>query len=133
MKVKIVIETVPITPDFRREKRIVDKMGECYVIDAYQKCDQIRFFTLLAGKDFFRGGHYHKKRTEYLFVLRGTGRIEAVDVKSLQRVSEDLAAGEKTTIEPYTAHRLFATDALSILEYYPGIYQPDDNYPFESW
>lgn len=63
LKDKYSIEDIPVTSDFRREKRFIEDRGEVVLL-----------------KEFFRGGHYHKLKKEKFYVISGRLRILLKDV-----------------------------------------------------
>lgn len=54
-----------------------------------------------------RGGHFHKKTREIIFLLRGEAEVELKDVRNPEKGERlTLKQGEGVEIEPYTLHTL---------------------------
>ncbi|MCF8118503.1 MAG: hypothetical protein K9K33_19055 [Desulfarculaceae bacterium] len=93
----------------------------------------MRFFSLEPGPGLFRGGHYHLKRTEFVYVVSGKGVVRLADVEGGGRFTEEVSTGDKLTLFPGLAHRYQALESMHVIEFYPGDYEADDNIRFEDW
>jgi len=71
LKDKFKIETLPITDEFLREKRLIQDRGELVLLSDGEEIRHITFFTLNPGHGYFRGGHYHKNKTEKFYLVAG--------------------------------------------------------------
>ena len=130
LKDKFKIETLPITKNFLREKRYIEERGELVLLSDSDEIRHITYFSLNPGKDFFRGGHYHKKKTEKFYVVSGKLNVFIVDVNTQERDSVDLIAGQRMTIYPFLAHKFQAITESHVIEYYASIYDIDDDVRF---
>ncbi len=61
---KIEIEELPVTDRFLRRKRLIQDRGELALIEDGLTIRHLGFFSLEPGAGYFRGGHYHRKKTE---------------------------------------------------------------------
>jgi dTDP-4-dehydrorhamnose 3,5-epimerase-like enzyme len=129
-KFKIKIETLPVTKDFLREKRYVEERGELVLLADGDEIRHITFFTLNPGKDFFRGGHFHKKKTEKFYVVSGKLNILIVDVDTKEKDIIEIIAGQRVTIYPFCAHKFQAVTESHVIEYYDSAYDIDDDVRF---
>lgn len=73
-----------------------------------------------------RGNHYHEKRVETLYVIRGRleGFFEDIDSGETARVS--LAAGDLVRVEPRCAHAYRPVEPTDAIEFSPHPYEPAD-------
>ena len=71
LKDKYKIETLPNTDEFLKENRLIQDRGELVLLSDVEEIWHITFFTLKPRPNFFRGGHYHKKKTEKLYLGSG--------------------------------------------------------------
>lgn len=133
LKEKFTIETLPITKDFLREKRLIEKRGELVLLADGEEIRHITFFTLNPGPNYFRGGHYHKKKVEKFYVVSGKLRISLVDVEINETEVLELEAWQRVTIHPMCAHKFQAITPAQVIEYYATSYDPDDDIRFESF
>ena len=130
LKDKFKIETLPVTKDFLREKRFIEERGELVLLSDGDEIRHITFFTLKPGKDFFRGGHFHKKKTEKFYVVSGTLNILIVDVDTKEKDIIEISAGQRVTIYPFCAHKFQAVTESHVIEYYASAYDIDDDVRF---
>ncbi len=131
LKDKIKIETLPITKDFLREKRYIEKRGELVLLSDGEEIRHITFFTLNPGPNYFRGGHYHKKKTEKFYVVSGKLNILIVDVDTKEKNIIEIIAGQRVTIYPMCTHKFQAITPAQVIEYYATSYDPDDDIRFD--
>jgi len=130
LKDKFKIETLPITKDFLREKRYIDERGELVLLADGDEIRHITYFTLNPGKDFFRGGHFHRKKTEKFYVVSGKLNIHVVDVDTKEKDVIEIIAGQRVTIYPFCAHKFQAITESHVIEYYASAYDIDDDIRF---
>ena len=122
-------ELLPITDEFRRQKRLIQPRGELALIEDGESFEHLGYFSLLAGQGY-RGGHYHQRKTERFYVISGRLRIELCQVAGGERDTVEVQAGTKVAIPPGIAHRFEALEDAQVIEYYAGTFDPDDDYPF---
>jgi len=113
LKDKFTIETLPITKKFLREKRLLEARGELVLLADGEEIRHITFFTLNPGPNFFRGGHFHKKKNEKFYIISGKLRIFLMDVATHETEIIEVTAGQKVTIFPMCAHKFQAISQLA--------------------
>lgn len=133
LKNKYKIETLPITDQFLREKRLIQDRGELVLLSDGEEIRHITFFTLNPGKDYFRGGHYHKKKTEKFYLVSGKIRLLLADVESKETATIEILAGQKVTVYPMCAHKFTAISKAQVIEYYSKPFDLSDDNPFEGF
>ena len=133
LKDKYKIDTLPITYEFLREKRLIQDRGELVLLSDGEKIRHITFFTLTPGPDFFRGGHYHKKKTEKFYVVSGRLRISLVDMETEETDVLELEAGQRVAIQPMCAHRFQAIVPSQVIEYYATAFDLEDDIRFDKF
>jgi quercetin dioxygenase-like cupin family protein len=92
--------------------------------------DPVRFIAYLefaAGKP--RGNHFHKEKTEYLCVLKGSLRASfSLFDRPDDVVHRVLGPGDLVTVLPGCVHTYVADEHAAALEYSPQPFDPDDTY-----
>jgi mannose-6-phosphate isomerase-like protein (cupin superfamily) len=129
LRAKVIIETLPVTRAFRRQKRLVEDRGELALIEDGLTIHHLGYFSLLPEKGF-RGGHAHGRKTEHFYVVSGILLLELVDTDTGFGAEVRLKAGNKVVVRPGIAHRFAAEETAQVIEYYEGTYEKDDDLPF---
>lgn len=127
LKDKYMIEEVPITKKFKKVKRFIEDRGELVLVADGEDIRHISYFSLNSGSDFFRGGHYHKKKIEKQYLISGTLLLYLKDVVTNEKDIIQLEAGIKITVYPFCAHKFVAIHLSSVIEYYGDSYSLDDD------
>ena len=127
MTEKIQIEELPVTDEFVRQKRLIQDRGELALIEDGKPFQHLGYFSLKKGKGYYRGGHYHRKKVEHFYVVRGRILVRFVDLDSGERSQVFLEEGQRVTIYPNCAHRFEAEKEAQVIEYYNSIYDPEDD------
>jgi L-fuculose-phosphate aldolase len=125
---KVEVETLPVTRDFLRRKRLIEDRGELALIEDGMAIHHLTYFSLVPGTGF-RGGHFHESKTEHFYVISGVLHLELQDVDTQDRMEVVLEAGQKVVIRPRCAHRFRARKTAQVIEYYEGVYDGDDDHP----
>lgn len=133
LKDKFKIETLSITDEFLREKRLIQDRGELVLLSDGEEIRHITFFTLKPGPNFSRGGHYHKKKTEKFYLVSGRLRITLMDVETEETEVLELEAGQKVAIHPMCAHRFQAIVPSQVIEYYATAFDLEDDIGFDNF
>lgn len=133
LKDKFKIEILPVTKDFLREKRYIEERGEIALLADGEEIRHITFFTLNPGPNYFRGAHYHEKKTEKFYVVSGKLRISLVDMETKETDILELEAGQRVTIYPMCAHKFEAITPAQVIEYYSSAYDPEDDIRFDQF
>ncbi|MBF0482145.1 MAG: cupin domain-containing protein [Desulfovibrionaceae bacterium] len=132
MSDKIVISELPVTGEFLPERRLIQERGELALIVDGSPFRHLAYFSLVPGPHF-RGGHYHRVKTEFFYVIAGKARLSIHDLDSGEKAVHLLAAGGKVTIFPGLAHRFVAEEETRVIEYYDAVYDKRDDYPFSDF
>lgn len=106
-------------------KRMLLAQGEFTLL--HPACPEIRFCAVLgfpAGVS--RGGHYHRHKIEWIYVLRGRMRVEARHRQTGERFTAEIATGDLLQILPETEHRLTTIEPGEALEYSAHPHDPAD-------
>lgn len=134
MHPKLLIVNLPVTEEFRTEKRLIQDRGELHLIEDGNVFRHLGCFTLAPGPGRWRGGHVHARKTEIFYVMRGLIEIDCVDVESGERFLATLRPGDKARMSPELAHRFRALpeggEAI-VVEYYENRYEKDDDMPYD--
>jgi len=130
LKDKYRLTKLPITHEFRREKRLIQERGEIALIVDGEIIKHITYFSLNPGDNWYRGGHYHKKKTENFYIISGKLKIILKDIDSGGKQELILTAGDKVSIKPNCAHIFFAEEFSQVIEYYDSSYDPEDDFSY---
>jgi len=133
LKNKYKLTKLPITEEFLREKRLIQERGELVLITDGHIFKHITYFSLKPGSNYYRGGHYHKKKTENFYVITGKLRLVLKDVETGEKEEIILTAGDKLTIKPNCAHIFFAVEFSQVIEYYDSPYDPKDDFMYKDF
>lgn len=127
---RLIVSRLPETTEFVRQKRLVQERGELALIEDGLRMDHLAYFSLLPGEGRFRGGHFHRVKTERFYIISGTGVLLAADADSGETFETPLSPGFRITVLPGLAHRFEAETPLGVIEYYEGVYDPADDVPY---
>ena len=127
---KIIVEPIPIIDEPKPIRRLIQPRGELALIEDGKEFRHLGYFSIRKGEGFFRGGHYHQEKVEYLYIIEGKARISCVDLDSGETSGTEVNAGDKITIYPRCAHRLDALEDVRVIEYFNSIHDPSDDHPF---
>lgn len=91
--------------------------------------EPIRFIAYLEFADRPRGNHFHKVKTEYLCVLRGSLHAEFfLPDRPDDVLRRALWPGDLVTVLPGCVHTYVADSTAAAVEYSPQPFDPDDTY-----
>jgi mannose-6-phosphate isomerase-like protein (cupin superfamily) len=127
---KINIRTLPITEKFMGQKRLIQDRGELALIEDGKSFQHLAYFSLKKGKEYYRGGHYHRHKVEHFYVVRGRIRVHLVDLDNQIKSTVILEEGQLATIYPNCAHRFEAEEEAQVIEHYDSRYDPEDDVPY---
>ena len=130
MTEKIRIDELPVTKEFLREKRLLQDRGELALISDGQPFKHLGYFSLKSGDGHFRGGHYHKVKTEHFYVISGELEISLLDLDTNEKTTIRLHSGHRVEIRPMCAHRFVAIEHAQVIEYYDALYDPEDDHRY---
>jgi dTDP-4-dehydrorhamnose 3,5-epimerase-like enzyme len=133
MNGKLQIRDLPITDQFRRRKRLIQERGELALIEDGAAFQHLGYFSLKAGPDWFRGGHYHERKKEHFYIIAGKLRVQLVDMDTREEEVVHLRSGQRVIIFPRCAHRFTAEEDAQVIEYYDSKYDLDDDIPYEDF
>lgn len=77
-----------------------------------------------------RGNHYHERKREHLYVLRGSLELVVQDLDSGERAELTLEAGDRVSIPPRIVHALRTLRPGEAVEFSPGRLESDDTFRF---
>ena len=130
---KFQFETLPVTEAFLREKRLIQDRGELVLLSDGEEIRHITFFTLNPGNDYFRGGHYHAKKTEKFYLISGRLRLYLSDVETNESTILMLETGQRVTLQPMCAHKFVAITPTQVIEYYSTPFDSEDEFRFDKF
>lgn len=128
---KYELEQLPITDQFLKEKRLIQDRGELALITDGEVIRHITYFSLNPGPNYFRGGHYHKKKTENFYIISGKCKVLLKDVETQEIKELILNSGDKLTVMPLCAHKFFGIEYSQVIEYYEFPYDSEDDFLYK--
>ncbi len=126
---KVWIERLPETKERDGAKRWVDDKGEFVQIAYGEEIWHVALFELKPGH--WRGSHYHEKKEETFYVVRGKVRCVCIDIDSGAREEFVISRGDKMRVVPRCAHIFYGMEDALVVEYSPQKYDKGDAFRFE--
>lgn len=123
----LTIERLPETKEMEGAKRWEEERGEFAQISYREPIGHLAVFQIREG--FFRGNHFHEKKEEIFYIIRGRIRAIFQDVKSCESEEHVLAQGQKIRIQPGCAHIFHGLEDTLVVEFSPQFYDERDNHP----
>ena len=102
---KYKLEQLPVTDQFLKEKRLIQDRCVLALITDGDVIRHITYFSLKPGPNFYRGGHYHKKKTESFYIISGRCKVLLKDVETQESKELIVNSGDKLTVMPFCAHK----------------------------
>jgi hypothetical protein len=78
----------------------------------------------------FRGQHYHLKKEESMYILRGIVQALFEDIDTQERKEQTLAEGARVIILPRLAHKFVPLEFVQVIEFSPQPFDPSDAFPY---
>ncbi len=123
---KVTIEKLPYGKDMDGAKRWDEEKGEFVQISYREEARHIAFFEIKKG--FFRGSHYHARKEEVFYVLRGKIQAVFMDMDTLEREERVLKKGDKIRVQTRCGHIFYGMEDTHVVEYSPQVYDKEDTY-----
>jgi mannose-6-phosphate isomerase-like protein (cupin superfamily) len=112
--------------------RLVEERGELAILHPHGPVFNPIYLDLRSGDGFFRGGHYHRTKTENFYVIDGNCLIRLVDIDTGERETVELRPGDLITISPRCAHLMEAVEFCRIVEFsLEAVEYSRDTVPFD--
>ncbi len=89
----------------------------------------IAYLEFLPGTGTWRGNHFHEKKRESFYIIKGRLRGVFEDVDTGERAEAELEAGDVIVIEPRCAHAFTALEYAQAIECSPYEFDASDAYP----
>jgi len=129
---RVRIESLPVGGPDEAERRIFSDKGEMAQIvnrreEAFRQIVYWDIDSARTGVD--RGHHYHRKKTDRMYVISGEVELLLEDPQTGAQERVILRAGDRVQILPGVAHAIRSRIRSQVLEYSPDPYDPADTYP----
>jgi quercetin dioxygenase-like cupin family protein len=116
---------LPAAPDTPVLKRLQLPQGELAQI--YDAEEGIRYMAVIELRpDSVRGNHYHKVKTELVYVTQGEVLLVVEDIESLARAECRLRTGDLAVIQTGVAHALRSEKPGQAIEFSQARFDPAD-------
>lgn len=109
-----------LKPEFERK----DKRGRLIQI-VTGDFKQLNFLEIKKGHKF--GGHYHKKKREIFYVIKGEIQLETITEKGVEIITL-FKEGSCFLVEPYDKHIIVAEEDSLLVEVLSEPYSKNDTY-----
>ena len=131
LKRKIRVASLPTSETYQLERRIINDQGEMAQILCSEtaKVKHILYWDLRnqSGKNT-RGAHYHAKKIENSYVIKGKLQFYAKDNQTGEDITIELTAGDKITVYPNVFHIYTAMEYCQLIEFMETVYDPQDTF-----
>ena len=127
---RLKIYSLPITGEYREERRIVEARGELAQIGGGQAFQYLVYWDIQPVAGAFRGQHYHLKKEESMYILRGSMQAFFEDIDTKERKQHTLAEGTRAIILPRLAHKFVPLEFVQVIEFSPQPFDKTDAYPY---
>jgi dTDP-4-dehydrorhamnose 3,5-epimerase-like enzyme len=98
-------------------RRIIEDRGELTILHPKGPVYNPVYFDVHAGPGFYRGGHYHKEKTENFYVISGACKIRFVDLETKEEGEVIAGPGDLVTVSPQCAHIVEAMQFCRVIEF----------------
>ena len=122
---KVVIEKIPEKKGVPGPKRWEEERGEFVQIAYQEEIRHLAFFEIRRG--FSRGNHYHRRKEEIFYVIKGKLRAILMDMENLEKEERILEKGDKIRIRPKCGHVFYGLEDTFVVEYSPQVYEDGDS------
>ena len=89
----------------------------------YMACLELRAGTT-------RGNHYHQRKAEWVYVIRGELRVTVEDVATRERQAFTLVEGDLAFIPTQVAHCMHVISSGEAVEFSPAQFDATDTVPY---
>ena len=89
----------------------------------------VAYLEFLEGTGAWRGNHYHEKKREAFYVIRGRLKAAFENVDTGERAEVEVREGDVIVIEPRVAHAFQAIEYTQAIECSPLDFDASDAYP----
>jgi len=127
---RLKIYSLPITGEYREERRIVEPRGELAQIGGGQAFQYLVYWNIQPVAGAFRGQHYHLKKEESMYILRGSVQALFEDIDTQERQEHVLGEGTRVIIFPRLAHKFIPREFVQVIEFAPQPFDRTDAYPY---
>jgi hypothetical protein len=110
--------------------RVFSASGELAQIVNGEPFCFLAYIEFAGGPGVSRGNHFHERRTEYLYIVRGTLVAKYFDLDTREEMELLLATGNMVEVLPRCAHSYAAREYSQALELSTGLYDPADSQRF---
>lgn len=130
---KVQIRRLPITSPPLPETggRIQTPAGELAQVVNGPTFRHLAYMEFLPDSSKPRGNHYHREKTELLYIISGRLRAVYKDLESEERLEVELHPGDLVTVAPHCAHAYYALEHSQAVEMAEHPFDPTDTYPYQ--
>jgi mannose-6-phosphate isomerase-like protein (cupin superfamily) len=126
---RVVVSSLPVCdPNAALQpavKRLLLERGELAQIhNADHPVRMIAYTELIAGR--IRGNHYHRHKHEWMYIIRGSGRLVVEDRDTGARDETLIVAGDLVSIAVGVSHAIEPLEDGHAIEFSPSPFDPAD-------
>ena len=97
------------------QRLLLDKGELSQIYNAPESVRSIAYLELIQNST--RGNHYHPKRSENLYIIRGVIELFVEDIITKENDTTIVCEGELLQIEPFIAHKITVLESGHAIEY----------------
>jgi mannose-6-phosphate isomerase-like protein (cupin superfamily) len=129
---RVIVSTLPTCDPADADqpplKRLLLEKGElAHIHNAGAPIMMIAYTELLTGRP--RGNHFHRRKHEWMYVIRGACRLVVEDPEAGKREEVGIRAGDLVSIAVGTPHVIDPLEDGHAIEFSPSPFDPNDTFP----
>lgn len=110
--------------------RIITDAGEIAQIVSGEMYRYLAYIEFEENPNIARGNHYHDKKEEYLYIIKGNLKVIYEDVDNNERQEIILTTGDLVIVKPRCAHVYYPLSYTQAIEFSRDPFDPHDTYKY---
>ena len=127
LKGKVIVKRLKIkSPPLKNGGIFISPSGEIAQIVNGETFDFLAYIEFKYSPEHPRGNHYHTKKEEFLYIIKGKLRAIYLNIDDGEREELVLETGDLVNVKPRCAHVYYPMEYTQTLEFSSSIFDPLD-------